>query len=172
MKRSSNRSSHATVLGLKPLKGLQCVRIADHARNLPAAGRVGGLALCAGLGFGHGLGHELAKFSGNRRGSRFKFVGDGAGLVSRDAAELAGSRRKSLLGDVMPFGSVSEEAATYGFRVSFAASQAESEGGCFGGGELVNGRDHGWLLLVTVGPSYFVTSDESTTVGREIRRAA
>lgn len=47
MKRSGNSRSHAAMLGFQPFQRLERGRIADHARDLPAAGRVGGLALAA-----------------------------------------------------------------------------------------------------------------------------
>lgn len=58
MKRSRNSSRHAAVLVYQAVKRLDGLGIAQHAGNGPPVSRIGGLALCAGLGL-HGLGVAL-----------------------------------------------------------------------------------------------------------------
>lgn len=172
MKRSSHSSSNAAVLGLKPLKGFQRVRIADHTRDLPSAGYVRGLPLCAGLWLGHGSTQQLAKFSGNGHGAAIKVGRNVEGLGFGHALEHTGSTCGGLRRDGAPFGRIGAETIGDGLRVGLVASHAKGKGGDLGGGELVNGLDHGWLRWVTVEPYCHVTSDGSTTVGREFGSGA
>jgi hypothetical protein len=178
MKRSSHRSSNAPVLGLQSLKGFEGVGIADHARNLPTAGRIDGLALCAGFWLGHGLGrssYELAKLCRNRIGALLQVRSQPKSKSFGAVVELARLAGGCLSGRFSPLDSVCAELGLKRIGVRLLSCDPESERSRFGGGQALHVADsygrfgvHGWLRLVTVGPSYSVTSDKSTTVGREV----
>jgi hypothetical protein len=91
-----DRSGDAPVLGLQLRKGLDGVRVADDAGNLPPAGRVRRLALRAGLGFHLGArrtqGDEAVLFLAElRRVGRTPHGAEavGAGGPQVDGAEAA-----------------------------------------------------------------------------------
>lgn len=93
-----NCSRHAAVLGYQSVECLDGLGIAQDAGNGPPVGRIGGLALCAGLGL-HGLGsrrkHFAAILCGNGFGLR-KIVKPegGAVLVNPNSFAGGGSNKK------------------------------------------------------------------------------
>ena len=152
MKRSRDCCGDAAMLALKTCEGFQGRRIADHARDLPAAGDVFRLPLGAGFGGGHGLGQErVAHFADFLACEQVAIVGRdvlGKAVCHQRAVEVGNRGRRcggALLGPADVVGAGSDSGGFLGI--------------------------HGWLPL-TVGPSYNVTSDQSTTVRREIQEAA
>ena len=67
MKRSRNSSRHAAVLDYQAVKRLDGLGIAQDAGNRPPVGRIGGLALCAGLGL-HLRSHQVGSQVNEGRG--------------------------------------------------------------------------------------------------------
>jgi len=95
MKRSRDRSGDAAVLALKPREGFQGRRIADHARDLPAAGDVFRLPLGGGFGGGHGRrGHPL--HAGQDREAPGRPVVAGAGGGGRGRQETMAAVRTGI----------------------------------------------------------------------------
>jgi len=62
-----NCSRHAAVLGYQTVKRLDGLGIAQDAGNGPSVGRIGGLALCAGLGL-HLRSHQVGSQVNEGRG--------------------------------------------------------------------------------------------------------
>ena len=145
MKGRSDSRRNAPMQALQPLKGFEGIGVSDDARDLSAAGRIGGLALRAGLGLhrlAHGREYDTAVLCGNR----FR-----AGKVIQP---------KGFAVRVDPN--------------SFSLGSGEHESGERRGGvgrNLVSGAVH---VVLRVGPiptmclSSHVTSDRSTTVRRSV----
>lgn len=153
MKRSSHRSSHAAVLGFKFGQRLQGSLVADHTRDLASAGDVGRLPLGGGLGLGLGCHSGGEQVAGSiNLGSR-----EQRAIVGRHVETEAAHDFCSVeLGDV----------GRCGRRTEVRPADVVGAGG--NGGSL--GMGH-FVLRVgpipTMGISCHVTSDKSTTVGRE-----
>lgn len=99
MKRRDNGRSHAAVDGFQLGKRTQGRRVTYDAGDLPPAGRIGGLALCAGFWLGHGscaqrrakVGHRNLLFAQLHRVRRAERASEAiaAGRAEEDAAEAA-----------------------------------------------------------------------------------
>lgn len=164
MKRERNRSGNATMLVREFVKRGNGLWIAKYDRYLSSRGRVGGLALRAGLGFVHLGGQQFAEFRRNRDGSGIQISRDLKSARFGEALVLSGVGRSRLASNLAPFACTTPKAVSNDFRIGFPLSDTEGKGGRSGWGQCLN--VHRWLHWLTTGPYSHVTSDVSTTVRR------